>query len=324
MPDTSKATPPLTVHVLTHCVDPLLAYGSLLVFGSIRTGFPTARIEVVDNGSCEAMVPRIRAAAESVGASFEARPLVHYADHWHRNLFQREWPQHDAPVVFVDPDVVFWKDCEGWDFGEALMAGHLQEFVPAGARHPAVSARLHPSFLWVASISRLRQALPDGSIKHVGCWTEVVAGAITYHNTLGPLYAAVQERCASFGEAELDSFDHLQSGAQLPAIFKSLAYSVLDGQLHPALAAHLAAAAGEVASLRGLWRRREAATELFRHQPVNLRSGVMQALRDAQGQDATDEHMAAVEQNLRARIQFGGQQWQAQVRRQVTPGGLAG
>ncbi|MEO6447712.1 MAG: hypothetical protein ABIO42_00555, partial [Burkholderiaceae bacterium] len=47
--------------ILTYCAHPALAYGTLLVFKTLRVGFPTARVEVYDNGSHPDVVGQIGA-----------------------------------------------------------------------------------------------------------------------------------------------------------------------------------------------------------------------------------------------------------------------
>ncbi len=71
-----------TVTILTYCAHPSLAYGTLLVFKNLRTGFPTARVEVYENGSHPEVREHIVRASADVGASFEALPPKHYADHF--------------------------------------------------------------------------------------------------------------------------------------------------------------------------------------------------------------------------------------------------
>jgi SAM-dependent methyltransferase len=245
-----------TVFILTHCFTPLLAYGSLLTFQTLRTGYPTAPVHVVDNGSDPAVVPRIKAAAEAVGASFEARRLTHYSSVWEDSLFRRDWGT--GPVAFVDPDCVFWENCEGWDFGDALLAGRL---VP-GLRDGGVvgHARLHPSHLWVPSFPRLRAELARRGLFHGRQWDAVgpaklVEGRETHFwDTLSPIYEALSERCARFGESHLNSYDHLFWGSHLPLVGGGL---LRDEGVSANSDAHRAAARGDLAALRGIWRRQD-------------------------------------------------------------------
>ena len=296
------------VHVLTHCPHEVLAYGSLLVFPTLRTGFPTARIEVVDNGSCPEMVPRIRAAAEAAGATFEARPLVHYSEHWRHNLFERDWDEGDAPVVFVDPDVVFWENCEAFDFGDALMAGRLIPEIP-GSLNRVQAARLHPSMLWVPSMKRLRyefgRRLPSeaaGRWNCIGPAREQDGGIARMYDTLAPLYRALQDDCSAFDAVHLDAYDHLFLGSHLPVVSR--------GQDPDSLLtdAHRAAAQGDVASLRGLWRRQDEAFLNPVRGPArpwstrDRKAPTSREIRDWQGLEVSDSALDDADYRLRARL----------------------
>ena len=303
-----KRTAPI-VHVLTHCAHEVLAYGTLLVFPTLRTGFPTARIEVVDNGSCPEMVPRIRAAAEAAGASFEARPLVHYSEHWRHNLFARDWGEGNAPVVFVDPDVVFWESCEGWDFGDALMAGRLIPELPRSL-NGLHAARLHPSLLWVPSMKHLRsefaRRLPSeaaGRWNCIGPASEQDGDIVRTYDTLAPLYRALQDACTAFDAVHLDAYDHLFLGSHLPAAVMGSPSDVL-------IESHRAAAQGDVASLRGLWRRQNdtflSGTPLPARRPGEPRRKVptVRDIRDWHSLPGSDSALNQAEYRLRARLEF--------------------
>ena len=293
----------VTVHVLTFCSHPVFAYGSLLVFDTLRIGFPTARVEVVDNGSHADMVPRIRAAAESVGASFEARSRIHYADHWRDNLFSREWPDSGAPVVFVDPDCVFWSNCESWDFGDALLAGRLIPEIPAGPGRVDMR-RLHPSHLWVPSITRFRAEFAMLPTEAGGRWdcigpaTESEGRVMRRFNTLAPLFHALRAGCAAFDESQLDAFDHLHMGSHL---------TTTHGHWDALADAHRAAAEGDIGSLRGLWRRQNESF-LSPAPPVPAPHGVRRPritardLRDWQRLAFTDAELDAAEYALSAQF----------------------
>ena len=85
------------VHVLTYCAHPTSAYGSLQVFDSIRTGFPNARIEVYDNGSCPEVLPLIRDAARRVDAEFHAMAGRFYAEHLRWEQLERPHAEGGVP-----------------------------------------------------------------------------------------------------------------------------------------------------------------------------------------------------------------------------------
>ncbi len=243
------------VTILTYCAHPALAYGTLLVFKTIRTGFPDARIEVFDNGSCAEIRDQVGEAAAAVGAEFTAMAPRHFADHYRWLLLERE---HDGgSLVIVDPDVIFWERVDGWKFGDAVMAGRL---IPSMVKDGLVGLpRLHPSLLWVPDVARLRaevQRLAVGSFAWdgIGQRTGFVNGQRFFWDTLAGLYQAMPHMCMPFREEHLDGYDHLFYGSHLPFIDAVLGAEGFD----PIRVGHQAAASGQLEQLRGIWRAQEA------------------------------------------------------------------
>ena len=234
------------VSILTYCAHPALAYGTLMVFKTLRIGFPTAKVEVYDNGSDPEVRDQIMRACAEVDADFTSMTPRHWSRHIAHQLLDRE--DDGSPLVLVDPDVAFWSSVEGWDFGDALMAGRLMREVHAG---PLVSrARLHPSMLWVPSLGRLREVLrPDEIAQRL----EPRPGRLEFFDTMAVAHARLGDRCAAFAPEHLDCFDHLFFGCHLPAIDKHL--SRTDSVIHRC---HRAAAAGDLAAIRGAWREQDA------------------------------------------------------------------
>jgi hypothetical protein len=242
------------VHVLTYCAHPTSAYGSLMVFDTIRTGFPSADIEVWDNGSHGDVVPQIKSAAENVGAKFTAMTNRHYSDHLRWVLLERPHPE-GVPLVLSDPDVVFWGSVEELDFGSSLMAGRL---MPTTERADVVTmARLHPSLLFIPDVHQLRLAakrIASGSFAWdgIGQHTSWIDGKAHFWDTLSDLYNAVQGECTAFGEAVLNRYDHLFFGTHLVVLAASQAGNSASKQC---VESHRLAATGNIAALRGLWRK---------------------------------------------------------------------
>jgi hypothetical protein len=239
------AKPP-TVSILTYCAHPALAYGTLMVFKTLRVGFPTARVEVYDNGSHPEVREQIMAACAEVDADFTSMTPRHWSMHIAHQLLERA--DDGAPLVLVDPDVAFWSSVEGWDFGGALMAGRLIAEMDGG---PIVSrARLHPSMLWVPSLCRLRESLRADEIPQR---LERAAARLEFFDTLAVAHARLGGMCAQFMPEHLDCFDHLFFGSHLPVIDQSL--SDHDTVIHRC---HRAVAAGDLDAIRGAWRDQDA------------------------------------------------------------------
>jgi len=247
------------VHILTYCAHPTSAYGSLMVFDTIRKGFPSAQIEVYDNGSCAEVLPAIEAAAKRVGAKFHAQANRHYSDHLRWVLLERDHPE-GLPLVLSDPDIVFWEQVEHWDFAPALLAGRL---IPPICRVGLVALpRLHPSLLFVPDVGALRQAVKSAE-SHSFAWncigprTSWIDGRPYFWDTLADMFNALGDRCITFGEAELNSYDHLFCGTHLGLIGASQD----DALRNLYIEVHRYAATGNFEALRGVWRKQQAIFE---------------------------------------------------------------
>lgn len=292
------------VSILTFCPHPSLAYGTLLVFKTLRRGFPTAQVEVFDNGSHPGVLPEIKRAAAAIGATFEALQPRHYADHYEWLLLKREYDAR--PLVLLDPDVIFWESVEGWNFGESLAAGRLIPRQKEGKYD--VLPRLHPSLFWVPDVARLRAAWSqqtsiDGIDDAIGCRFEPKGGRVLLHDTLEPLFAGLRNRCFAFREQELDCYDHLFHGSHLP---------INAGCEHPGFEAivdgHLAAAAGDLERVRGIWRSQEryflSEHIVVRRESERMRGAVAsaKALQERQGADFDDQQLGMAMQGLGLRM----------------------
>lgn len=282
------------VSILTFCAHPALAYGTLLIFKTLRVGFPTARIEVFDNGSHPEVLGQIARAAEEAGAEFHALAPRHYADHYRWLLLERE---HDGPLVILDPDIALWENVEQWEFGAALLAGRLIPQQRDGIK--TLLPRLHPSLLWVPDVARLRGVIEQHAQGRkawdgIGPSSEIRSGRIAFADTFAPLYAAFPEQCAAFDEDHLDCYDHLFFGSHLP-----LMDTATSAGFEKIREGHRAAARGDLASLRGIWRQQQeyfsagrAGLESSRERASRLLPSI-KAIQDWQGLAFSDEQLQA-------------------------------
>lgn len=127
-----------------------LLASSLLVFRSLRVGFPTAQVFVTPNlpgalrlDDHETAVESITAAAREVGAVVQERDHTRH-DHWLEHLILRA----QSPFVIVDTDMVFHASMEGVATPEPLVGPweptHLNPVT--GMQH---QGRLHTCCLYV-------------------------------------------------------------------------------------------------------------------------------------------------------------------------------
>ncbi len=73
-----SATP--KVFIVTWCREAELLYGSLLIFKTLRAGFPTAEVVVIENASPPELRGPIYAAAEAAGCVVQQ--LEEEKPHW--------------------------------------------------------------------------------------------------------------------------------------------------------------------------------------------------------------------------------------------------
>lgn len=244
------------VYMLTWCGDVASLYGSLLTLQTLRVGFPTAQVVVMDNASVPAARGPISVAAHLAGAQFLQRDRRIRHAHWLEEVITNH---HAGPCVVVDPDVCFWKSVEGWDFGDALLSGRLIPAFRCEYTKTITHARLHSSFLWAQDAAALRAAIATERAAHFewnpilpsmlrisGEWHRLEAGS--------SLYSALPDRMHAFGEAELDAYDHLFVGSHLGEVVPALATS----EAAELRALHAKVKAGDIASLRGVWRSQQA------------------------------------------------------------------
>ena len=294
-----------TVTILTYCAHPALAYGTLLVFKTLRTGFPTARVVVYDNGSHPEVKKQIEQAAADVGAEFHA-VQKHYANHYEWLLLHREIDSKQ--LVILDPDVIFWENVEGWQFGDALIAGRL---IPGiGESVVQVLPRLHPSLFWVPDWAALRQKILERSPtwEFVGPDAEnVKGGRHLIMDTLAPLYREFTAQSFAFGEAQLDCYDHLFNGSHLPVLDMNQ-----TSGFEAIRAGHEWAAVGDFASLRGIWRQQEAyfrsterSTPLTGAQRQARLVPCAQEIQKLQGMECDADQLAGAMQGLMLKL-LGG------------------
>lgn len=243
------------VYIVTYCRKIELLYGSVLTFKTLRTGFPTARVIVVDNGSIPEARPAIEAAALGCGAEYHQRAeACAHAD----ILAEVAMNGRTSPIVFVDPDVVFWSGCEQWNFGDAIIAGRrIPTFYDTYTRCATVS-RLHTSFLWISNprelqgtVTDVRQLYPE-FIPFRPVMMKAADGWIHW-DTFAGITSTLGKYAQAFGAFQLDSYDHLFCGSHIDLVASSLPSSIRDEWTK----LHTAVKRGNLEAARGWWRKQD-------------------------------------------------------------------
>lgn len=219
----------------------------LLVFDSIRTGFPTEPITVIENGSLPEAVPTIEDAVNRVGGTLRRLPCTM----GHDALLERILAEAQGRVVIVDPDVIFYSKVEDWDFGDALMAGaHQPDTTVDGIRY---LERLHTCFLWFPDVQRLRDELARVAKDRIYPPSFIASemkidGQRVIADTGHQIYAAIRSKTAAFSPEQLDCFSHVGFSTRPDLLgLVGAHYGGVTGEAH-------ALATTDPERLRGLWR----------------------------------------------------------------------
>lgn len=143
------------VHILITVRKPELLPAALLVFKTIRTGFPTVPICVWGNALPLFLLDAVVQACAGVGATFRnLKPTAH--DLWIEQLVLNE----SKPCWICDSDMVFFDECE-WFFTDEDTDLFSGRFEPAW-REPWTNSdhveRLHTCLAWFNPVA-LRAAM---------------------------------------------------------------------------------------------------------------------------------------------------------------------
>lgn len=207
------------VVILATCRKPELLPATLLVFKTIRVGFPTAKITTYGNG-LRFVMPEVEKAARSVQSEFlPASALRH--DEWVQQMI---W-NNDHPFVICDTDMIFFDKVEDWQFDQPL-AGYLQPEYFEPFTKTIYRTRLHTSLLFIRPdevrdrMLRFDGKFPKAPILPVGINfigqqyqpVRMEDGKVrTYFmDTAAVLYHAIGGN--SFSPQQLDCYAHLHAG----------------------------------------------------------------------------------------------------------------
>jgi hypothetical protein len=128
------------------------------------------------------------------------------------------------PLAIVDPDTIWWKSVEDFEFGEGtLWAGFYQPYAWYEWTHTLAAPRLHTHFLWVPDVERLlskaEQYAPYNKAEPVGyrdchlfepqmVWMN---GHSIFFDVCAQFYNAAGG--TPFEEPHLQCYDHINSAS---------------------------------------------------------------------------------------------------------------
>ena len=217
------------VHILATVRRPELIEAALLVFRTLRTGFPTAEVTVWGNGLAEEARQAVGAAAATAGARFANVPGTCH-DVWIEELLARA----TAPFWICDTDMVFFGSLESKALSlkpGTLCAGrHEPEFNDevTGCVH---AERLHTCLMWF-NPGPLRAAMRAKMAKVVMPWRQSAEFAFVrqmflmlggqrwlYDTCTGIFQAGLGTRFSAEQDA---AFEHLHCGTYLDEAAKRM------------------------------------------------------------------------------------------------------
>ena len=211
----------MNVKILATCRKLELLPAATLVFKTLRTGFPDAKVTVYINAIPEA-VEAIREAA--VGCTVIEVETIHHK--WIESLVALE----NEPFFICDTDMVFWKKVDQSN----LIGSHIVGTLTPRFRDPfsrcVTMERLHTCLLYInPSLVRKRIARWDLMCPNsvftpkANLFYPVVMPnpfGNTFYDTLALLYSAIGG--TFFTADQIASFDHLHCGTWVDLIESSM------------------------------------------------------------------------------------------------------
>lgn len=203
----------MRVFILATCRDESLLPFTKLVFGSLRTGFPTADVEVHGNALNGKALAEVQDSCVTAGAKFSNEPATIHHE-WLDGLLSSQ----SDPFVLCDTDMIFYEPVE-WSFATPLAGWRIPEFNDefTGAR---TRARLHTSLLFIdpagvwAALERYFEQFartvfnPFPNLIHPQC--APFKGGAHFYDTAAMLYHAIGG--TAFNDRQLEAYHHLNFG----------------------------------------------------------------------------------------------------------------
>lgn len=134
-----------SVRILATCRSERLLPFTLLVFRTLRIGFPSADVLVTGNALPTYAIARVAEACAATGCGFENRPET-----IHHRYIEQLVASESGPFILSDTDVIFYDKVEDWKF-TTLLAGYRVPDWESKCGH-ITRSRLHPSLMFIDPI----------------------------------------------------------------------------------------------------------------------------------------------------------------------------
>ena len=212
----------LHVHILTYCKDLSLFYGTELIFKTLRTGFPSAKIIVTDNASIPAAKARIELLAKENDCVFKEIQGTSIEHHDFIQNTVRDYADNTsltASLVFLDTDVCLWDSCEEFTF-DGLVAGSLVGAFNDSVTHTLTLPRIHTSFMWIPDALALQSEIRKMRARHFDFepfrpFSFRLKDTWYRYDTGASLYMALPDKISLFTEEHRSHYDHIFSGSHI-------------------------------------------------------------------------------------------------------------
>lgn len=201
------------VHILATCRKPELIGGTLLVFDTLRVGFPTAKVTVhLNRPKCEETISE---RALQAGCS-----LVRHVSTIHHLWIESLLKICTEPFWILDTDVVFWSSVESLDMSECYLAGTYTSPFNDPFTKCETQSRLHTCLMYFDPVkiqSKVAERLSQHPATAFNPCINLIhpvmlpaQGKTYFMDTCGFLYAAIKG--TPFTAEQLKCFEHLHCG----------------------------------------------------------------------------------------------------------------
>ncbi len=211
----------------------------------------------MDNASLPESRPEIEALAKKNDCLFEQIPapgIVHHQFIQNVICSVAENGAAEHPLIFLDPDICLWENCEDFDF-DGLIAGRIIGGYEDPIMQTYLMPRIHTSFMWIPSARKLQSAIWRIKAKHYDfepflSYSTVMKGKWYRYNTGAALYAVLAGSFSAFTTEHFDCYDHIFCGSHF-----DLLCNYYDEETEKRMREiHDNARLGDLQALRGIWK----------------------------------------------------------------------
>lgn len=206
------------VHVITYCNNLDLLYGSLLVFETIKKGFPNSTIIISENNS----LPEAKIEISKVAKDLNAKYIEVPPGYSHTTLIENIIDCETEPFAIVDPDVIFWNRFDSVSESSLIEGRYIPAFKDPYSKC-ITHERLHTSLLKISNPIALKALIKE--IKSVFFDWDPFKPIMYFENETWKRFDGFASLCAltknylhSFTEEELNCYDHLFCGSHITLV----------------------------------------------------------------------------------------------------------